>query len=123
MAGGRRTNTFAEGLPALMSMIQELKLAPDADIPWLIDMETRCIAKHQDQFGATDQVRQMLPGNAQPSPLEPPPGASMPTGVGGGMPMVGANTGVGGSRMPAPMPAGPNPDELRRLLTPGPQGG
>lgn len=132
MAGTRSTNTMAEGLPAIMSMIQELKLAPDADLPWLIGLETQIIQKVQSQYGASDQAAQMggPPGNAE----QAPPGVSggpmpMPTGVGGGVPMPSAATGGGpavGGRgvraMPAPVPP-VSPDEMRRLLTPGPQGG
>lgn len=111
----RSTNTMQEGMAGLMQSIQEMKLMPDADLPWLINLETQIISKVQSQYGASNQVPPPgAPGNAQPAPPDPTMMAAM---GGGGMPMMGANTGSGvGTRGMQVGPAAPNPDEIRRMI-------
>ncbi len=111
----RSTNTMQEGMAGLMQSIQEMKLMPDADLPWLINLETQIISKVQSQYGASNQVPPPgAPGNAQPAPMDPAMMAGM---GGGGMPMPGSNTGSGvGTRGMQVGPAMPNPDEIRRMV-------
>ena len=135
----RTMNTMAEGLTSLAQMLTDLKFAPDADIPWLIQLETEVLRKS----------REMQP---QPSELPPPPmpqGGGAPVGPGGGgadiaalMGMPAGPPGMGGGMVPPPpaLPGGVGPvpmtqggglqgrapingDEIGRLLGSGPPRG
>jgi hypothetical protein len=94
-AGTRQTNTFDEGLRKLLSSITDLKLAPDADLPFVIGLETQIIQRiHQSVDNAMSGQPMGLGGMAAP----PPTGAPSP--------VLGLQPG----------PSMPNPDELRRVL-------
>lgn len=109
-AGTSGTNTMAEGLRKLLGQITDLKLTPDADLPFLINLETQVI----------HQINQGVEGAFKNN------GGGMPGGPGG---MSGGPAGLMGTPSPPPGmgspqmvpglqqgPAGPNPDELRRVL-------
>jgi hypothetical protein len=110
---GRTVNTMQEAMQDLLHSLTDMKGFPDADLPWIIGIETQIIQKIQERYGASNQVGTPPPGNAQPAPTDP----TMPTGMGGGGPMMGPNSGSGmGTRGMQMGPAAPNVDELRRLV-------
>lgn len=83
MAGGRTTNTMSEMLVNMLREISVAKTLPDADLEFLVGVETLLLSK----------LRQ---------PLEAAAG-QMPMPVGGGM---GAMGGGPGGMPPGPPPAG-----------------
>lgn len=106
-----------EGLQKILADIQQLKLLPDVDLPWVIDLETKVISYLRnpvDQMSQQGQLPQdgaptaggMPPGMQQGPPQGPPGGGAFQ-----GMPPVGRGV--------MQDPSGPNPDELRRLLNAG----
>lgn len=129
----RGTNTMSEGLQAMLGDIATMKALPDADLQFLIGLETMVLQKLKEpidsmagQLGAPGG----MPPGAGPVPgmgpgsTPPPMGGGMGEMQGGVMPLVPAAS-QGGPPMGAPggpptgMPMGagiPNPDELRRLL-------
>lgn len=88
---------MVEGLRKLLSSITDLKMTEDADLPFLINLETTVLQRIKD--GADNA---MQPGSA-PSGLMGAP--SMP-GMGSPVQVPGLQQG----------PVAPNPDELRRVL-------
>lgn len=104
--GTRGTNTMSEGLRKLLSDISDMKLSADADLPFLINLETMILGKLKGQ--ADDAL-----------------GGGGAGGMGGpqtpmGAPMAAPPPGMGQPQMvPGVMqgPPAPNPDELRRILT------
>lgn len=90
----RGTNTQAEGLQALMKSITEMKAYPDADISFLIGIETTILQKLREGF---DNMAGQLP---------PPPGNAVEMGQGGGDPMAAMAGAGGGGMPPMPMPMG-----------------
>lgn len=112
--GTRGTNTQTEVLQGILGEIAQAKLAPDADIEWLLGIETQILQKLREPI---DQAMQNSGLNGMP-----PPGQSAAPAD----PMAGMIPGAGPSQ-PAPgvpgirtSPSAPNPDELRRLLTNSP---
>ena len=113
MASSRSTNTMQEGLNGLLSQISEMKTMPDADLNFLIQLETTILQKIREPYDQmSGQMSAPTPGG---QPMPPPPGAmpgGMPGGAAGGFPMGQG----GGARGMRTEPAAPNPDELRRML-------
>lgn len=110
----RSTNTQAEALQNLVKSLAEIKMMPDADLPFLIGMETQILQYLHSKLpgGAGDQLPPMQDPNAQPM-------GQMPTGIGPGGPPGGMAPPLSTSGAPAGIgmhPAAPNPDELRRML-------
>ena len=101
----RGTNTMQEALQRLLTDVAQMKTLADADLPWLVELESMVLTKIREPVQAMQQ-----PGGALAQPTGPPPGMGMPAGAmqGGGM-MAG--------------PQMPNPDELQRLLGAGGPGG
>lgn len=103
-----------EGLRALLNSITDLKVTPDADLEWLIGLETQVLQKLREPVQQImGQTGQALGGMSQGVPqglpgAGGPPQGMFPSPPGGGVPGV--------------MPGGgsmPNPDELRRLIGSG----
>lgn len=124
MPGTRQTNTFVEGLQKILSDITDLKLAPDADMQFVYDLETQVIQKiraPQDQLAAVQAQQAGQGGMPSAPPMAPPGGGMDPSmmagamdpSMGGGGAMPGSGGGAPGGRM---NPGLPPPDELRRLL-------
>lgn len=109
MAGSRQTNTFGEQLQKMLRDLADMKVSPDADLPFIVDLETQVIAKlRQGIDGAESQGLTQVPGD---------PGLGMAIGGGGGMPMGVPTPGPGipGLRSAPQIPA-PAMDELRRMI-------
>lgn len=111
-------NTMQEGMQSLMQDIAVMKFMPDADLNFLVSLETMIIGYQRQAMDQTQQ--QANPG------MNMPPGAGMPPGGGlppnGGMPpMVSgpmAGRGMVNQPGPAPMSPGPPPmDEMQRLMS------
>jgi hypothetical protein len=102
----RSTNTMAEGLQRLLSDIAQMKTTMDADLPFLLQIETLIVDKLRDP------VRQMQ----EQGMLPPGQGAQQGVQQGGLPPFSGA---AQPQRGLLPGPGAPNADELRRLLNVG----
>lgn len=103
MAGSRQTNTFGEMLQKMLRDLADMKTAPDADLPFIIDLETQVVGK----------LRQPIDNVAAQGLTQVPPDPAMGMAMGMGPAMPPAE-GVPGVRS---MPTMPSPDELRRILT------
>ena len=109
----RSTNTMVEMLQRFLSDIAQAKTALDADLPFLLQLESMVLGKLRDPNTQMQQAGLLPPDGSQS-----PAGAS-PAAMPGAMP-----PGMGGGDMPPGMQAGgltpgavaPNMDEMRRLL-------
>lgn len=115
----RGTNTMVEGLQKLAQDITALKFAPDADVSFLIGLETQVLQKLREPFEAAAGQMGAPPGNAVDM------GAQAADASLGGIPMPGGGGGVPsgmpgpGGPMPASIPGGAmrqSPDMMRRAL-------
>lgn len=137
MAGARSTNTFSEFLQRLLGDVSAAKIMPDADLQWIVELETMIVQKARDPITAMQSAgttqSPMQPGMGamppMPGPAAMPPGMPMPTGAGapaggapGGDPMAAMMAQMGGgSSIPVPSPgrdqgATGMDDELRRMV-------
>lgn len=116
----RSQNTMAEGLQAVLQDLTSMKTMPDADLEWLINLETQILQKLREPFEQMQGQLPQAPGSAVPGPMpmDPMAGGGMPTGVGGPAGGPPPNMG-GGARGLRSSPAAPNPDEVRRMLQMG----
>lgn len=125
MAGTRGMNTMSEGLQKLMQDITALKATPDADVAFLIGLETTILGKLREGFDSAAGQLPPPPGNA----MEMGAGADL-AGIGAGMMAQGASAMPGGGGTPmgtagpgGPMPTSPgprfSPDVMRRALRGG----
>lgn len=105
----RGTNTMQEALQRLLTDIAQMKTLADADLPWLVELESMVLNKIREPVAAMQQ-----PGGALAQPTGPPPGM-------GGPPGLPAGAAMGGGMSAGPQM--PNPDELQRLLGAGGPGG
>ena len=88
MAGPNQTNTFGEFLQKLLRDIAKAKTAPDADLPYLVELESMVLGRIRQPIDQADaQTGQPLMG---------------PLGSDGGVGM-----GPGMRPSPAPLPPGP----------------
>lgn len=115
MAGEKSTDGFTEYLRKIARLVGEAKIAPDADMPFLVDLETQIIGRLRAPQDAASAA-----GMSQ-APMGPPPGMGPgpmmgpPPGMGSG-PMAGA-----GARGLTTSPSMPGGDELRRMIQAPPQ--
>ena len=126
MASGRSTNTMVEGLQNVLRDISQMKTMPDANLDFLVNLETSILAflrkpmedlmsqqgQAQGAAGGGSTAPGAPAGMSPMGPMGPPMG---PNGVQGGPSFAGQGvpgmaTGTGGT-----IP----PDELRRLLQQG----
>lgn len=110
-------NTMAEGIQSIFTDIATLKMTADADIPFLIGLETAILGYIKS--GAPQAQQQPGGGIGSPNPMGGPPPGMSAGGVPGGMQPQHQMPGMG-SRVMSPSPAmGPQTadmGELRRLL-------
>lgn len=106
MAGTRQTNTFGEALQRMLGDLAQMKVMPDADLPFIVDLETQVVGKlRQGIDGAQQQGLTSVPGDPMLGQAIGMQGqAPMPPGPPPGVPGLRGN----------PMPS--NPDEIRRML-------
>lgn len=122
MPGTRGQNTQQEGLMRMLSDISQLKTTPDANLGFLVGLETQIL---QFLRAPADQMGQQQAQGMNPSPETLGMGGM--GGMGGMPPMPGMPGGppmAGQGSPPAGIMGGhgmPNPDELRRTLQ-GPPG-
>ncbi len=109
MASQRETNTMSEGLQRVLNEITKMKVMPDGDLPFLVNLETSILQYLKAPSPDQGQQQQAPP---QPSPLD---GAM--SQVMGGAPMMagGPPPMMAGGGGPPPLPLG-NPDEALRML-------
>ena len=108
----KSTNTQSEVLQSMLGDISVAKTLPDADLPFLVELETMILSKVREPL---DQAAGQLgpqgpsaPAGPPPAPPGMPPMGPMPCGP---PPDTGGGAGVPGLRN-----QGPSPDELARLL-------
>lgn len=125
----RANNTFEEMLSKCLQLVSEMKQTPDADLEWIVGLETMVLSKLREPIDRMQQMSNMPSGQgAAPMPGMDPM-AAMGGAPGGGMGGVGGMVGGMGTSTPGmggPVPGAvpgvmqgspaPNPDELRRLI-------
>lgn len=99
----RSTNTMQEALSRLMREIADMKLLTDADLPWLVQVESMIISRMKQPVEALVQQGQLPPGPESQMMMGSPAGSMQ----GGGM-MAGTQA--------------PSGDELQRFLSAGAPG-
>lgn len=136
-------DTFEGALRVLHKNIGELKQLLDADLPWVIEIETMLLDKIRSPERMLQQRGLIPPGGQNPAgnaalglPGAPPLGGAggplPPGGPGGGLPPIGPGLQDAGMSIPpsaalgaAPPPGisspgpGPSPDDLAALLGAG----
>lgn len=95
----RSTNTMAEALQKLMRDVADMKTLPDADLPWLVQLENMIIER-------LNRPVEMLQRSGQLPPSQP--------GSAGGPAPQGAGALMGGGLMASAQ--APSQDQLARLL-------
>ena len=119
MPGTRTDNTFAESLTKLLRSLADMKVLPDADLEFILNLEMQVVQKLREPIDNMQaQGSTQIPGAPPMGPPMGPPlgigGGLPPELMGGGMPPgMGMGGGVPGVRQE---PSMPNPDELRRIL-------
>lgn len=108
----RSTNTYQEGLQSLIQDIASMQLLPDANVDFLMSLQTAVIQEAQAPMAA--QAAVAGPGTAGPvAPPGPPVAPGPPAGPTGLAALVGAGGPGNGS---APLPRGPAAEELARMM-------
>lgn len=114
----RGTNTMIEGLQKLAQDITALKMTPDADVSFLIGLETQVLQKLREPFEAAAGQMGPPPGNAVDMGMSAAGAAAGPSIMPGGGGVPSGMPGPGGP-MPASVPGGAmrqSPDMMRRAL-------
>lgn len=125
MATSNADATQAEELQKMLGTIAGIKTKPDADLPYLIGLESMILTKLREPFVQAQQQAygqamqgQGVPGGQMGAPMMPgPPGSGAPPimqGPGGAGVAPAPGGGVPGLMG---MPALPPVDELRRMLS------
>ena len=107
----RGTNTMQEALQRLLTDVAQMKTLADADLPWLVELESMVIGKIREPLDQMNQSGQLPPAGPGGGPM----GGAMPAP--GGSPGLSAGTPMGGGMNAGA--AAPNADELARLLNVG----
>ena len=119
MAGERTTSGFEEYLRKIARLIGEAKIVPDADMPFLVDLETQVVGRLRAPQDAASAA------GMSGAPMGPPPGmgpGGPPPGMGmGGSPMGPPSMAGAGARGLTTSPTMPGGDELRRMIQAPPQ--
>jgi len=113
----RKTNTMSEVLDSLYTTITQAKTVMDANMPFLIQMETMVL---QELRNPQRQMQEQ--GLLPPDQAGGPQAQGMPPGMGGGpsfMPPGGGDSAAAGLQGMTPGMGAPNADELRRQLSAG----
>lgn len=105
----RSTNTMAEFLQRMLGDLAEAKTLPDADLQFLIQLETIILQKLRAPI---DALMGQMEGQGGDQALAGMQGAMTPDAL-PGMPGAQPAARVTGTRMEAPQI---NPDELRRTM-------
>lgn len=122
MAASKSVNTMAEILKGVMQDLQLAKMMPDADLSFLVSLETQILSYLKQPL---QNMAGQLPPNQLPSsnPGNMPGGGGMPSGTPAGMDMSQIGplpSSPMGARMAGGGPPGggqpPNMDEMRRLM-------
>lgn len=119
--------SFVDGLSSLLTSLAPLKVLPDADQEVIANLEALIVSAVQSGQAAQMQGQMDALGGGGPGGSAisiPGGGGGMPMGGGPSPmgPMVAGAMGMGApgpGRGYSPQPAPPNPDELRRILSPG----
>ena len=118
----RSQNTMAEFLQKMLGDIAEAKTLPDADISFLLELETSILTKIRGQVDAL--MGQMEHTSSTPVAAGGMPGMAAMQGGGAGQAGPGQQPtppGLAGARVPGTRmePNMPNIDEMRRMMTQG----
>jgi hypothetical protein len=103
-------NTMVEALQRIYKSITEAKLVQDADMPFLVQMETMLLDRIKQPV---DQMQQQGMFGGAPAPGAMPPGMAPGMNPAPAAPSFG---GMGGGMGGVAQGAAPNFDELRRML-------
>lgn len=119
----RANNTFEEMLSKCLQLVSEMKQTPDADLEWIVGLETMVLSKLREPIDRMQQMSSMPSGQgAAPMPGGDPMAAMGGGGMGGMIGGMGTSTLGPGGPQPGAVPGvmqgsqAPNPDELRRLI-------
>lgn len=108
--GGRTTNTMSEMLTNTLRDLALAKTLPDANLEFLINLETQIISFLRQPY---DAAAGQLEGAAASMPPGQDPNLPPLMPMGPAIPDAPIPPGVPGLRA---QPSGPSPDELSRLL-------
>lgn len=114
MSAGK-VNTFGEALDAIYTVIQNAKRLQDADLPFVVQLETMVLQKIRDPQRQMQEQGFLPPdGPGGPQAQAQPPGGGGPSFMpqqGGGDPATAGLRGI------TPGMSAPNMDEMRRQLS------
>lgn len=127
-AGTRLTNTMQEQLRKLLGSLADLKLAEDADLGFIGEIETTILGKLRepiDRMNAASEVANNMTAGGPPTDVPPSPMAGQATPpMPGGFPMptpAAPPGGPQGAAMGGAMPGIGIPPEMLAALQAGPQ--
>lgn len=110
----RSTDGFMEYLSKIHKLVAQAKVAPDADMPFLVDLETQIVGRLRAPADAASAAgMSQAPMGPPPGPM---PGGPMPGGPGPMPPGPAPSMAGAGARGLTTSPTMPGGDELRRLI-------